>query len=80
MAKKYCSVCLFSMISKVFENLVNSRLVDHIEKCGLISDFQYGFRSSQSTFDYLTVSDRTAKVLIHCRLSARSGMLVFFTS
>ena len=35
--------------------------VDHLEKCSLISDFQYGFRSSQSTADLLTVvSDRTA--------------------
>ena len=48
---------------KVFENLVNNRLVDHIEKCGLFSDFHYGFRSSQSTFDYLTVFDRTARPL-----------------
>ena len=43
----------------VFEKLVNNRIVDHLEKCGLFSDFQYGFRSSQSTTDLLTViSDR----------------------
>ena len=29
--------------------------VDHLEKCGLFSDFQNGFRSSQSTTDLLTV-------------------------
>ena len=47
------------MVSKVFEKLVNNRLVDHLEKCVLFSDFQYGFRSSQSTLDLLTVvSDR----------------------
>ena len=50
------------MISKVFGKLVNNRIVDHLEKCGLFSDFQYGFRSSQSTADLPTVvSDRTAK-------------------
>ena len=45
-----------------FEKLVNSRIVDHLEKCGLFSDFQYyGFRSSRSTADFLTViSDRIA--------------------
>ena len=43
------------MVSKVFEKLVNNRIVDHLEKCGLFSDFQYGFRSSQSTADLLTV-------------------------
>ena len=50
------------MDSKVFEKLVNNRTVDHLEKCGLFSDFQYGFRSSQSTADLLTVlSDRIAR-------------------
>ena len=32
-----------------------NRIVDHLEKCGLFSDFQYGFRSSRSTTDLLTV-------------------------
>ena len=54
-AKSYCQVSLLSMVSKVFEKLVNNRIVDHLEKCGLFSNFQYGFRSSQSTADLLTV-------------------------
>ena len=45
-AKNYHPVSLLSMVSKVFEKLVNNRIVDHLEKCGLFSDFQYGFRSS----------------------------------
>ena len=45
-AKNYRPVSLLSMVSKVFEKLVNNRIVDHLEKCGLFSDFQYGFRSS----------------------------------
>ena len=50
------------MVSKVFEKLVNNRVAGHLEKCGLFSDFQYGFRSSQSTADLLTVvSDRIAR-------------------
>ena len=50
------------MVSKVSEKLVNSRIVDHLEKCDLLSDFQYGFRSSRSTVDLLTVvSDRIAR-------------------
>ena len=41
---------------------MNNRIVDHLEKCGLFSDFQYGFRSSQSSADLLiVVSDRTAR-------------------
>ena len=61
-AKNYRSVNLLSVASKVFEKLVNNRIVDHLEKCGLFSDFQYGFRSSRSTADLLTVvSDRIAR-------------------
>ena len=44
-AKNYHPVSLLSVVSKVFEKLVNNRIVDHLEKCGLFSDFQYGFRS-----------------------------------
>ena len=50
------------VVSKVFEKLINNRIVDHLNKCGLFSDFQYGFRSSRSTADLLTVvSDRIAR-------------------
>ena len=61
-AKNYRPVSLLSVVSKVFEKSVNNRIVDHLEKCGLFSDFQYGFRSSRSTADLLTVvSDRIAR-------------------
>ena len=53
-AKNYHPVSLLSVVSKVFEKLVNNRIVDHLEKCGLFSDFQYGFRSSRSTADLLS--------------------------
>ena len=67
-----CSLCLRMLgkgvwqknyrPSRVFEKLVNNRLVGHLEKCGLFSNFQYGFRSSQSNADLLTVvSDRIAR-------------------
>ena len=62
-AKSYRPVSLFSVVSTVFEKLVNNGIVDHQEKCGLFSDFHYGFRSSQSTAYLLTdVSDRIGKV------------------
>ena len=37
--KNYCPTSLFSVVSKIFEKLVNNRIVDHLEKCGLFSDF-----------------------------------------
>ena len=43
---KNCPVSLLSVVRKVFEKLVNNRLVNHLEKCGLFADFHYGFRSS----------------------------------
>ena len=58
----YRPVSLLSVVSKVFEKLVNNRIADHLEKCGLFSDFQYGFRSCRSTADLPTVvSDRIAR-------------------
>ena len=45
-ARNYRPVSLLSAVSKAFEKLVNNRTVDHLEKCGLFSDFQYGSRSS----------------------------------
>ena len=61
-AKNYCPYSHLSVVSKVFEKLVNNRMVDHLEKCGVFSDFQYGFRSSQSTGCLLTVvSDRISR-------------------
>ena len=50
-ARNYCLVSVLSIVNKV----LNKRIVDHLEKCDLFSDFQYGFRSSQSTADFLTV-------------------------
>ena len=61
-AKNYRPVSLLSVVSKVLEKPINNRILDHLDKCGLFSDFQYGFRSSRSTADLLTVvSDRIAR-------------------
>ena len=61
-ATNYRPISLLSVVSKVFEKLVNNRIVGHLEKCGLFSNFQYVFKSSRSTADLLTVvSDRVAR-------------------
>ena len=50
------------MFNKVCEKHGNNRLLDDLEACGLFSGFLYGFRSSQSTADHLTVvADRIAR-------------------
>ena len=59
-AKSYRPV--LPVVSKVFEKLVNNRIADHLEKCGLSSDFQCEFRSYRSTSEFLTVlSDSIAR-------------------
>ena len=59
---------MLGMVSKVFEKIVNNRLVDHLEKRGLFTDFQYGFRSSRSTADLLTAaSGRVARAFNRSR-------------
>ena len=42
-AKNYRPVSLLSVIGKVFEKLVNNRIVDHPEKCGFFSRFPVWF-------------------------------------
>ena len=90
-AKNYGPVSLLSVVGKVFERLLKNRIVDHLEKRGLFSDFLYGFRSSRSIADLLTVVfDRIARAfnrldllelwhLIYPRLLTGFGMLIFFT-
>ena len=34
-AKNYRPVSLHSVVSKVFETLINNSITDHVEKCGL---------------------------------------------
>ena len=45
-SKNYHPVIPLSVVSTVFKKLVNNRIVDHLEKCGLFSDFRYGFKTS----------------------------------
>ena len=49
-AKNYRLVSLLSVVLKVFEKLVNNRIVDDLEKCDLFSDLRYGFKSSRSAY------------------------------
>jgi len=44
----YRPIAITSTISKVFESLINSKLSTHLENHHLLSDHQYGFRSSRS--------------------------------
>lgn len=50
MVKNYCPISLLDVVSTIFEQFVNNKLLDHLEKY-----FEYCFKSSRSTIDFLTV-------------------------
>ena len=70
--KNYHPVSLFSVVSKVFEKLANNRIVDHLEKYGIFSNFQYHFRSSRSTADPTVLSDRIARIAFNRSRATRA--------
>ena len=49
--ENYRPIGLLSSISKVFENLLQSRMITFCEKNSIISGNQYGFRSNRSCID-----------------------------
>ena len=52
---QYRPISLLSVMSKLFESVINKAVISHLDRNKLLSDNQYGFRSSRSTADILTV-------------------------
>jgi hypothetical protein len=44
-------ICLISVLGKLYENLINKRLMEDIEQCGGLGQKQFGFRKNRSTVD-----------------------------
>ena len=75
-AKNYHPINLLSVVSKVFEKLVDNRIVNQLDKCGLFY-FQYGFRSTWSTVDLLTVVyDRITRAFNRSRATRAVALVV----
>ena len=63
-AANYRPVSLTSVASKIFEKLIRSRIVDHMNSNNLFSDKQFGFIGGRSTsLQLLTVLDKWTKIL-----------------
>ena len=69
-AKNYHPVSLLSVVSKVFEKLINNRIVDHLEKYGLflISSMVLGLLDQLQIFKQLCLIELL-------RLSTGLGLL-----
>ena len=50
----YRPIVLTCVISKIYEYLLKSHFLNYLESHSLLSDHQYGFRSSRSTNDILS--------------------------
>ena len=50
----YCPIALTSAVAKVFETLLNSHFIKHLESNILLSDHRYGFSKARSTGDLLS--------------------------
>ena len=91
-ARNYRPVSLLSVVSKVFEKLVNNRVVDNLEKCDLflISSMALGLLDQLQIFSQLYPIELLGLLtglgllelwhLIYPRLLTEFGMLVFFTN
>ena len=65
---QYRPISLLSVMSKLFESVINKAVISHLDRHKLLSDNQYGFRSSRSTADILTViTHRVSEALDHGR-------------
>ena len=49
----YRPLAMSNHLAKLWERVVNNELIDHLEKNGLLSQFQYGFRPGRGTAENL---------------------------
>ena len=62
-------------VSKIFGKLVNNRLTDHLEICGLLPDLNYSFRYAHSTVALLTGAAEQGLIQVIFLLCHASNML-----
>ena len=51
----YRPISLIETLCKVFERIINNRLIMYCEHHNLFNEFQFGFRHSQSTQQVITI-------------------------
>ena len=58
---KYRPICLIDALAKVYENIINTRLITEIQSLGGFSEYQFGFRQGRTTVDAITKVVQTAR-------------------
>lgn len=56
--KKYRPLCLLNVAAKLFEQIINRRLIDEIDAKGGFAKTQFGFRKGSSTMDAVQMVQR----------------------
>ena len=64
--KAYRPICLINSVGKLFEQIVNRRLIEEIEKGEGFSPMQFGFRQGRSTIDALQIVKNIAEEVKLC--------------
>ena len=72
----YRLIALTSAVSKVFETLLNSHFIKHLESNNLLSDQQYGFRKARSTGDLLPILLMSGHPLLGTSENHSSSLLI----
>jgi hypothetical protein len=54
MISNYRPISVLPIFSKVFERLVYNRLLNYLDKCGILTESQYGFSKKSLNFSGLT--------------------------
>ena len=60
-AKSYYPVSLLSVVSNVFERLVNNRIVHHLEKCMLVKQKESLTSQKLGSWDFWQIADSVLK-------------------
>ena len=58
---KYRPICLINVLGKVYENLINKRLMEEVRSKGGLHEKQYGFREKRSTLNAIEDVVKIAK-------------------
>lgn len=71
----YRPIYLNSCLGKIFERMINNRLMHIIEERKLINEHQFAFRKGKSTSDYLALFDTTVREAMHKKLLTQAIFL-----